>query len=122
MQFLTQFQPPDELDMLERGFELDDAHDPEECVLAYKRTYSDAFELRVQFNIGHPSSIKASITCAGRCISETVAEGVLVIEFQSWHGDGVIRARFDKSFDGHDMRVHYRPEPAIHFASLQHDA
>ncbi len=79
MEFLTPFQPPDELDMLERGFEIDDAHDPEECVVAYRRTYPDALTLTVEFHIGYPSLVKASIAFAGRCISETVAEGVLVV-------------------------------------------
>ena len=119
MEFLTPFQPPDELEMLERGFEIGEAHDPEGCVLAYRRAYPDGLTLTVEFDIGHLSSIRVSIMCNGRCLSETVAEGVLSMQFQSWHDDRILRIRFDEDSLGNDMRIHYHPAPFIYFASSQ---
>lgn len=119
MEFLTPFQPPDEMEMLERGFEIGEAHDPEECVLAYRRTYPDALMLVVEFDIGHVSSIRVSIMRAGRCLSETVADGVLSLQFQSWHGDRILRVRFDENFSGNDLRIHHHPAPSVHFASCR---
>jgi hypothetical protein len=117
MEFLTSFQPPDELEMLGRGFEIGEAHDPEECVLAYRRTYSDGLTLTVVFDVGHSSSIWVSIMRDGRCLSEMVAEGVLSMQFQSWHDDRILRIRFDESFPGNDLRIHHHPAPSIHFVS-----
>lgn len=118
-EFLTPFQPPHELEMLERGFELGETHDPEQCVLAYRRTYPGGLMLTVEFDIGHSSSIGVSILRDGRCLSETVSEGVLSIQFQSWHGDRILRVPFEERLLGNDMRIHYHPAPSIYFASRQ---
>lgn len=53
----------------------------------------------------------------GRCLSETVAGDVLSIQFQSWHGDRILRVRFDENFSDNDMRIHHHPMPSICFVS-----
>lgn len=120
MEFLTPFQPPDEHEMLEHGFEIGEAHDPEECVLAYRCAYPDGLTLAVEYAVGHSSSIRVSSMCDGRCLSETVAEDVLSIKFQSWDGDRILRVRFDERAHGEDMRIHHHPAPSLYFASSRH--
>lgn len=117
MRFLTSFQPPDELEMLDRGFGISSDHDPEEAILSYVRTYDGGTELNLKFEIGFSSTIYASIKAAGAMVSEFTVVDVSYIEFQSWHGERIFRVRFNPSPNAYDLRIHYDPSPNIHFSN-----
>lgn len=112
------FSPPSELEFIDRGFGFSPAHDPDEAVISYVRTYPEGRELVLTFAIGSMSSLHVVLSQSSISLSEMTLECVRSFSFQSWHGERIFRVNFEGQFHVMDLRVHYDSFPSIHLASL----
>jgi hypothetical protein len=118
MQFLTPFQPPEELEMFDQGFGLAPEHDPEDAILSFHRQYDAAKAVIITFRIGYPSSVHVLITDGEITTSNLLVEEVAGWSFQSWNGESVLRFMFSNAFEHCDLRLHYELVPSIYFSAL----
>jgi hypothetical protein len=112
------FNPPSELEFIERGFGFSPLHDPDEAVVSYQRAYPGDRTLMLTFSAGSAPSLSIVLSQSSIPLSVMTLEYVNSFSFQAWHGERIFRIGFEREFGGIDLRVHYDPTPSVHLASF----
>ncbi len=100
---------PPEIELFERGFSPSSAHDEQGLYFSYEIGYSDGSLLVLQFSIDF--GICVVISNSNRIVAEVAISEPITLHFQQWDGEQTIRVYSNST----DLRIHYNPNPAIHF-------
>ena len=112
------FTPPHESEFLSRGFDFSPAHDPNEAVLSYCRHYASQQVLTVGFTLGSETALHVSIAHGSAPVATVEMENLASMDFQSWHGERILRFYFSVPRGATDLRVHFEPEPRVYVSVL----
>lgn len=116
MLYYTTYQLPDEAEFAERDFwptDMDPAHLPFDWAEAqYVRYYPNDTALTLTFCPGGGSA-DIGLTNANGRVFGVLIERIVMVDFQSWHGERVVRLYMQTPLGEREAFVHYDPVPRL---------